>query len=304
MSCTDFEEESDAQKMSMPRLKILNVILALAAFPLLGLLARDYLVLRYPPEARHVERAGPVAARASRAFEDYAAIVEKGVYPGATRKLAKIDLLEAAGAEATRSEFAGVKLLGTYTGKGGYAVFEKEGGGAQEVFKVGQTVFGAGVLSSVASDKAVVTVGGSDVTFTIFVENIPDALSNMGKENPVAGPGGGAYSRQVSEGAWVLDQKAVENAVSDMSKVLTDARLTPKVTSGAVEGFLVTEIKPRGIFDAIGLQDGDVLTRINGYQIDSPEKAVQVLSALKGQDAIDLDIIRKGQPKSFHYSVR
>ena len=303
MSCRS-SKESDVQKMSMSRLKILNVILALAAFPLLGLLARDYLVLRYPPEARHIESPPPSETPGKMAFEDYSAIVEKGVYPGAAGKLARIDLLEAAGSQAAPSQLSGVKLLGTYTGKSGYAVFEKDGGAAQEVFRVGETVFGAGVLSSVAPEKAVVSIGGAEVTFTVFAENIPPALSNMGKENPVPGPGGGSYSRQVSEGAWVLDQKAVENAVGDMSKVLSDARLTPKVNRGAVEGFLVTEIKPRGIFDAIGLKDGDGLTRINGSQIDSPEKAVQVLSALKGQDAIDLDIIRKGQPKSFHYSVR
>lgn len=291
--------------MSMSRLRILNVILALAAFPLLGLLTRDFLVLRYPPEARQVERPPAAEAQVSRAFEDYAAIVEKGVYPGAARKLAMIDLRDAAGeGSATPSRLAGVKLLGTYTGKEGYAVFEKDGEPAQEVFKIGQSVFGAGVLSSVAPEKAVVSAGGSDITFTLFVENIPEALSNMGRENPAPGPGGGSYSRQVSEGSWVLDQKAVENAVKDMSKVLSDARLTPKVTKGAVDGFLVTEIKPRGIFDAIGLKDGDVLTRINGYNIDSPEKAVQVLSAIKGQDSIELDIIRKGQPKSFHYTVR
>ncbi len=249
----------------MSRLKILNAILALAAFPLLGLLTRDYLLLRYPPEPMRIERGAPPQPQASRAFEDYAAIVEKGVYPGASKKLTKIDLLDASGSGAAPSELAGVKLIGTYAGKNGYAVFVKEGAEPEEVFKVGDSVFGGGVLSTVSAGKAVISAGGTDVTFTVFVEDIPDAISSMGREEPVPGPGGGAYSRQVSEGAWVLDQKAVENAVGDMSKVLSDARLTPKVTKGAVEGFLVTEIKPRGIFDAIGLKNGDVLTRINGY---------------------------------------
>jgi type II secretion system protein C len=89
-----------------------------------------------------------------------------------------------------------------------------------------------------------------------------------------------------------------------MGTVLTAARLTPVVRGGAVEGFLVTEVKPRGIMDAIGLKNEDILKRVNGYAITSPERAVQVLTALKGQTSFELDIVRRGQNMSFHYLVR
>jgi general secretion pathway protein C len=88
-----------------------------------------------------------------------------------------------------------------------------------------------------------------------------------------------------------------------MSKVLSDARLTPVFTEGKAEGFRVTEIKPRGVFDAIGLRNGDILKRVNGYEMTTPEKAVQVLTALKGQRSIDLDVVRNGARMSFHYDI-
>lgn len=111
-------------------------------------------------------------------------------------------------------------------------------------------------------------------------------------------------SKKLGENDWVIDQGALVNSLSNISTVLTDARMTPKVLNGAVEGFLVTEIKPRGVFDAVGLKNGDVLKRINGYAIDTPEKAVQVLSGLKGETRIELDIVRGGKKMNFHYEIR
>ena len=286
----------------MSRLKFLNILLAVAVFPVLGLLARDYLVLMYPPETKPKAAPEQTLGPNEPAFEEYSAIVEKGVFPGTAKKLTKIDLLEASVASA--QGLSDLKLLGTYSGRRSFAVFEKAGGG-QEVFKAGDTVFGSGVLTEIGRDKAVISTGASEVTFTVFEEAIPPGLTMMGRESAEKRESASrTYTKQLSESSWVLDQKAVENAVSDMGRVLSDARLTPNASNGAVQGFILTEIKPKGVFDAIGLKNGDVLTSINGYRIDSPEKAVQVLAALKGQEAIDLDIIRQGKPKSFHYSIR
>ena len=120
------------------------------------------------------------------------------------------------------------------------------------------------------------------------------------------GPGGPGlrYSKKTGDNRWVISREAVLNALDDMGSVLTSARLTPRVKNGAVEGFLVTEIKPRGIMDAVGLKNGDILKRVNGYEMTSPERAIQVLTALKGETSFDLDIVRNGRPESFHYEVR
>ncbi|MBW7956479.1 MAG: PDZ domain-containing protein [Deltaproteobacteria bacterium] len=290
----------------MSRIRIINIVLALAAFPLLGLLARDYILLGYQPKPRPQAAATlPEEPRAEAAFEEYAAVVENGIYPGKAGKLTKIELRGPAGAgpEAPLPE---LKLIGTYTGAKGFAVFSKEGTEGESVFKVGDSVFGSGVLMSVSPGRAVVSTGSGEAAYRVFIEEIPESLSAMGKKSAAEAPPDKdlAYSRQITEKDWVIERGAVENALGDMGRIMTDARLTPRVSNGAVQGFLVSEIKPRGVFDAIGLKDGDVLTSINGYRIDSPEKAVQVLSALKGETSFDLGVIRQGQPRSFRYSIQ
>lgn len=297
--------------MISERLKYLNVGLALLAFPLLGLLAKDILVLKYRPPLKAVETGAAIQAPAEAPFESYSPILEKGAFPSPSRQLAKIDIIDEGAGAASHPVLTELRLLGTYSGPVSFAVFEKTGSAEQEVFRAGQSVFNAGTLLAIEDGKAKLSAGGSEVTFTVFKEELPSSISGMGgsaelpdtPDGQAAGPGS-RYTEKVAENSWVIDQKAVEGSLNDMSRVMTDARLTPKASGGRVEGFLVTEIKPKGIFDAIGLKNGDVLTKINGYDIDSPEKAVQVLSALRGQTNIDLDILRAGKPTSLHYTIR
>lgn len=297
----------------MSKLKYINIILILALFPLTGLIAKDYLVLRYSPSKKEPPRQAAPAAAARPDLQAYAPIVERAVFPSSVRELKRIDLVDSMdlkGGQGISSALSELKLLGIYSGSTtGYAVFEKAGA-AQEVFKEGDKVFDAGVIKEIDAEKVIISTDSRDVNFSVFKEDIPPGLSMMGaesKEESVPEQSIGAPSRmskKITEGEWVISQDAVVKSLENMSSVLTDARLTPRVSKGAIDGFLVTEIKPRGVFDAIGLENGDVLTRINGYEIDSPEKAVQVLSALKGETSIELDIIREGQKRSFHYDIR
>lgn len=296
----------------MSKLKYINIILILALFPLIGLITKDYLVLRYSPAKKEPPRQAAPAAAPHPDLQAYAPIVERAVFPSSVRELKRIDIVDSMdlkGGQGISSALSELKLLGTYSGDTGYAVFEKAGT-AQEVFKVGDKVFDAGVIKEIAPEKVIISTGSRDVTFSVFKEDIPPGLSMMGAEakketapkQSIGAPS--RMSKKITESEWVISQDAVMKSLENMSSVLTDARLTPRVSKGAIDGFLVTEIKPRGVFDAIGLVNGDVLTRINGYEIDSPEKAVQVLSALKGETSIELDIVREGQKRSFHYEIR
>lgn len=295
------------------KLKFVNIVLLLAAFALLGLLIKDY--LSYSRIGRRPVQASQAATAAStrKPLQEYAPVVETPVYPAESRRLVP---LNAAGADfkkgALPSVLSELKLLGVYAGHESYAVFERAGVQGQKVFKTGDTVFDAGVLKEVGAKSAIVAIGPAEVSFKVFMEEPPSGAPvdrPQPQDEPrsqIQPPGApqGQHSQKVGDTEWVLDQRAVLNSIDNISSIMTDARLTPKVVKGAVEGFLVNEIKPRGVFDAIGLKNGDVLTRINGYEIDSPEKAVQVLSGLKGSTAVDLDIVRGGQKMSFHYEIK
>ncbi len=86
--------------------------------------------------------------------------------------------------------------------------------------------------------------------------------------------------------------------------MMTDARLKPNVANGKEEGFVLNEVKPGGIYHSLGLQDGDVLLRINEYDISNPERALQAFNALRGLDRVQIDMIRSGARMTMTYQIK
>lgn len=102
----------------------------------------------------------------------------------------------------------------------------------------------------------------------------------------------------------MVDQRNVQQAISNPNQIMTDARLRPNVINGKQEGFTLSEVKPGGIYQSLGLQDGDVLLRINEYDISNPEKALQAFTALKGLERVQIDLIRAGSKMTMTYQIK
>ncbi len=90
-------------------------------------------------------------------------------------------------------------------------------------------------------------------------------------------------------------------AIDNPSEVLIDACLQPNFIDGRQEGFILKKVKNNGIYSNLGLQDGDVLLKINDYSITNPESALQPFHAIRGLETIKVDIIRDGTRKTLTY---
>ena len=78
------------------------------------------------------------------------------------------------------------------------------------------------------------------------------------------------------------------------AQLFQDARILPKYTEGQMVGVQVSSIKPGGLFEKMGLQDGDVITELNGVRIDSPEQSAKILLQLSSSDRVTLQVDRAG----------
>lgn len=299
--------------MAAKRFNLINIILLVLIIPAVSFAVRDYIVGRHRSGgAEPVRLAAPGAAKVP-ALNDYARILESGAFPSPTKTLTplgapeRVDRGPAPAARPSGAGIQGLELIGTYVGPRSFAVVYNSKDRTEESFHIGDDVFGAGTLKEVSSDHVSILSGGGVVTLSIKEAAVPKAppVGRSPQARAVRTPrnNGTRYSVKTGDNVWSIDRKAVLNALEDMSQVLSDARLTPIFTAGKPEGFRVTEIKPRGVFDAIGLKNGDILKRVNGYEMTTPERAIQVLTALKGQRSIDLDVVRAGQRMSFHYDI-
>lgn len=89
-----------------------------------------------------------------------------------------------------------------------------------------------------------------------------------------------------------------------LATMAQDVRIVPYFEGGVSKGFKLYSIKPGSLLSKIGLMNGDVISKVNGYDINSPEKALQVYGLLKNEKNVSVDLTRNGQNKSVSYTIR
>jgi general secretion pathway protein C len=193
-------------------------------------------------------------------------------------------------------------LIGTVAGPKelSYAVF-KDAAGVQEVFRVGQDVYGMGRLYGVKQDKALIRQG--EKITEIPIEDIVK-IKELKAQAPATGVSSPAFARMVGRGSYIVDQARLQQMIANPGQMMTDARLRPNASAGKQEGFALSEVKPNGIYQSLGLRDGDVLLKINEYDISNPERALQAFTALKGLDRVQIDLIRSGAKMTMTYQIK
>ncbi len=201
---------------------------------------------------------------------------------------------------------ADLVLVGTAVGPGnlGYAVFEdKSSSGKQDVFAYGEKVFNYGIIRKIEWSTVELERDSAVYTITIPFENL-NAGSRAYRKPQRAKPAKASFARKVGERQYLLDSSKVQQSLENPEKILTDARLLPNFKNGRQEGFSISEVVPDGLYHSLGLRNGDILLRINGLKISNPEVAIQAMSALRGMNKINLDIIRNGKNISMSYQIR
>lgn len=89
----------------------------------------------------------------------------------------------------------------------------------------------------------------------------------------------------------------------DLAKVLMQATAEPYMESGSIAGFKMSQIDDGSIYQKAGLVDGDVITGINGSELNSIAGSIALLKTLKGADSLEIDIKRDGVPMKYTISV-
>jgi general secretion pathway protein C len=184
-----------------------------------------------------------------------------------------------------------VTLVGTTTGAYPYAVIILPGRG-QELFRLKDDVGGGWLIDEIDANRVVLKNGPRREAVEVAFTKI---------EAPNAGAAGAPAA---TRGGIRLDPRDVEGALSDLNKVLTQARAVPYMIGGKISGYQLLEIVPGSLYTKLGLQNNDVVERVNGVEIRSPDTLYQLFQQIKNERRIALDISRGGKRESMNIEIR
>ncbi len=101
--------------------------------------------------------------------------------------------------------------------------------------------------------------------------------------------------RQVADNRYEIDRNVIDSTLSNLNTIATQARIVPSFKNGVANGFKLFSIQPGSIYSSIGIENGDVVQRVNGYEINSPEKALELYQKLKESGHVTIELERGGQ---------
>jgi general secretion pathway protein C len=277
-------------------LGLINTIIGISLFALVLLSVRDIISEKYKKEAPAPKAYNSAARQVKwRTFQDYAPVVTKSLFSGSTGELKQLTV--SSDKETVRTDLT---LIGTIASSGsfGYAIFSDKSNN-QALYKIGDKISGLGTVIKIEKDKVSV-----DHNRNISVIPLADIVVVTEVKSPQDSSRPSALAKNIGESAYIVDQNKIRQAIEKPNQIMTDARFLPNVVDGKQQGYILNEVKPGGIYQNLGLQNSDVLLRINDYNISNPENALQAFNALKGMDRVTLDIIRGGAKMTMTYQLK
>jgi hypothetical protein len=102
-----------------------------------------------------------------------------------------------------------------------------------------------------------------------------------------------------------IDRGMLNEQLQDLAKLGREARVIPNYDkeSGTYKGFKLIGVRPNSLYRAIGIRSGDVIKQINGEELSSPGKALELFTKLQTSSGITLDIDRRGKSHTMNYTI-
>ncbi|HEY2386638.1 MAG TPA: type II secretion system protein GspC [Candidatus Binatia bacterium] len=202
--------------------------------------------------------------------------------------------------DAKRSDL-NVKLWGTALARDpadSYAIIEDQVARRQTLYRVGDTILDTATLLRVEWDRVVLERNGE--------EEVLDLASATGPASASTAPAAATAERirKTADDKFVIDRRELEKTVANINEVFTQARAVPYFEDGKTVGFRIFAIKPGSVFEKIGLQNGDIINRVNGVELTDPTKAISLFTELQNEGHIAVDLKRNQAAKNLSYEIR
>ena len=110
--------------------------------------------------------------------------------------------------------------------------------------------------------------------------------------------------KELSANNYEIQRDEIDKALNNMGEIAMQARIVPAFKDGVSTGFKLFSIRPDSLYSKIGIQNGDVVRRINGFEINDPAKALELYAKLRDSNRIEIEVERNGASINKTYNVR
>lgn len=251
------------------------------------------------PQVALVDPPPPAQREESRAAIDYGEIEARDIFHVAVPTAAPAP-------EAPRRSVLQVRLLGIALRSNGASscVIEDLGAQRQELYKIGDEVGDEARVERIEWQRVILSRDGEEEVLELSpaygVASSPGA-----KDAEVALSRLPAGHLQVAgENQYVVDRSEFEQVLQvAMAQFPQQVHAEPYVENDRTIGYRVSAIRPGGLFAQIGLENGDVVRRINDADFANPHGGGG-FPDLRTVSELNVEVLRNGATRVLRYRFR
>ncbi|HET9624822.1 MAG TPA: type II secretion system protein GspC [Kofleriaceae bacterium] len=110
--------------------------------------------------------------------------------------------------------------------------------------------------------------------------------------------------KKLDDTHYEVDKAVIAKVMLNPVAFARGARIVPAMKEGKPEGFRLSAIRPGSELARLGLVNGDTLQSINGFELTSVDKALEVYTKLREATSLEIDVTRRGKPVSLNYAIK
>ena len=101
-----------------------------------------------------------------------------------------------------------------------------------------------------------------------------------------------------------IDRAVVDKILENQADLMRQARIVPEQENGRVVGIRLFGVRPDSLLGTLGMENGDRLQTINGFEMGSPEKALEAYARLRTADKLTISLNRRGKNMNLDYNIK
>lgn len=110
--------------------------------------------------------------------------------------------------------------------------------------------------------------------------------------------------QKISDTEFAVDRSVIDNVLENQAQLMRSARIVPEQKDGKTVGIRLFGIRPDTLLGTLGLQNGDRLEKINGFDMASPEKALEAYARLRTAPSLSVQLTRRGKPTTLEIQIK
>ena len=179
---------------------------------------------------------------------------------------------------------------------------------------VGTTVFGE-KSSVILEDPEKATQGVYRLRDTVkgftIIEILNDSVTLTKKDQTVVltlaqggyDPSQETFVKKVGEASWLLSADKVTDMVSNIDQYVGQVIAYQHREGGKPAGFRIRHLKEGNDFEKMGIQNKDIIKKVNGLEVSNLKDVVKAVYQLSDDTTFTVEVERGNQPKELNYQL-